>query len=81
MIRVAGDLDDSSAYIRLRELDKSEDKAEKHKGVEASGRKGRESNDESKGAQLPKSKASIRKEVDSKECQIYRSRRKGRKCK
>ncbi|RRT77292.1 hypothetical protein B296_00008808 [Ensete ventricosum] len=40
---------------------------EEHKGVEAGGRKGRGSDDESGGAQLPKSKASIRK-VDSKEC-------------
>ncbi|RWW47023.1 hypothetical protein BHE74_00047025 [Ensete ventricosum] len=36
-------------------------------GVEASGRKGRGSDDESSGAQLPKSKASVRKEVDSEE--------------
>ncbi|RWV95378.1 hypothetical protein GW17_00041999 [Ensete ventricosum] len=38
-----------------------------HGGVEAGGRKGRGSDDESSGAQLPKSKASIRKEVDSEE--------------
>ncbi|RRT35956.1 hypothetical protein B296_00047752, partial [Ensete ventricosum] len=31
------------------------------------GRKGRGSDNESSGAQLPKSKASVRKEVDSKE--------------
>ncbi|RWW36556.1 hypothetical protein BHE74_00058410 [Ensete ventricosum] len=36
-------------------------------GVEAGGRKGRGSDDESSGAQLPKSKASVRKEVDSEE--------------
>ncbi|RRT80225.1 hypothetical protein B296_00008335 [Ensete ventricosum] len=36
-------------------------------GVEAGGRKGRGSDDESSGAQLPKSKASFRKEVDSEE--------------
>ncbi|RWW29112.1 hypothetical protein GW17_00006377 [Ensete ventricosum] len=44
---VAGELDCFSAHIRLREPDKSEDKAD--------------------GAQLPKSKASVRKEVDSEE--------------
>ncbi|RZS26769.1 hypothetical protein BHM03_00060160 [Ensete ventricosum] len=38
-----------------------------HNGVEAGGRKGRGSDDESSGAQLPKSKASVRKEVDSEE--------------
>ncbi|RRT56577.1 hypothetical protein B296_00032105 [Ensete ventricosum] len=39
-----------------------------HRGVEAGGQKGRENDDESKGAQLPKNKASVRKEVDSEEC-------------
>ncbi|RWW70458.1 hypothetical protein BHE74_00021857 [Ensete ventricosum] len=48
MVEVAGDLDYFSAHIRLREPDKSEDKAE--------------------GAQLPKSKVSVRKVVDSEEC-------------
>ncbi|RWV77805.1 hypothetical protein GW17_00061323, partial [Ensete ventricosum] len=38
------------------------------RGVEAGGRKGRGSDDESRGTQLPKSKASVRKEVDSEEC-------------
>ncbi|RRT52340.1 hypothetical protein B296_00039109 [Ensete ventricosum] len=38
-----------------------------HNGIEAGGRKGRGSDDESSGAQLPKSKASVRKEVDSEE--------------
>ncbi|RWW21609.1 hypothetical protein BHE74_00024554 [Ensete ventricosum] len=38
-----------------------------HSRVEAGGRKGRGSDNESNGAQLPKSKASIRKEVDSEE--------------
>ncbi|RWW51874.1 hypothetical protein BHE74_00041744 [Ensete ventricosum] len=38
-----------------------------HSDVEAGGRKGRGSDDESSVAQLPKSKASIRKEVDSEE--------------
>ncbi|RWW39874.1 hypothetical protein BHE74_00054752 [Ensete ventricosum] len=61
---VAGELDCFSAHIRLREPDMSEDKAD---GVEAGGRKGRGSDDESSGAQLPKSKASVRKEVDSEE--------------
>ncbi|RWW22672.1 hypothetical protein GW17_00013114 [Ensete ventricosum] len=41
-----------------------------HSGVEASGRKGRGSDDESSGAQLPKSKASVRNEVDSEEHHI-----------
>ncbi|RRT64849.1 hypothetical protein B296_00011893 [Ensete ventricosum] len=35
-----------------------------HNGVEAYGRKGRENDDESSGAQLPKGKTSVRKEVD-----------------
>ncbi|RRT33428.1 hypothetical protein B296_00053727 [Ensete ventricosum] len=38
-----------------------------HIGVEAGGRKGRGSDDESSGTQPPKSKASVRKEVDSEE--------------
>ncbi|RZR93408.1 hypothetical protein BHM03_00021905 [Ensete ventricosum] len=38
------------------------------RGVEAVGRKGRGSDDEFEGTQLPKSKASDRKEVDSEEC-------------
>ncbi|RWV94548.1 hypothetical protein GW17_00042903 [Ensete ventricosum] len=38
-----------------------------HSGVEAGGRKGRGSDDESSGAQLPKCKALVRKEVDSEE--------------
>ncbi|RWW87483.1 hypothetical protein BHE74_00003680 [Ensete ventricosum] len=38
-----------------------------HSGVKASSRKGRGSDDESSGAQLPKSKASVRKKVDSEE--------------
>ncbi|RWW07639.1 hypothetical protein GW17_00028974 [Ensete ventricosum] len=69
MIGAAGELNCFSAYFRLREPSKSKDKAEttEHKGVEVGGRKGRGSDDESGGAQLPKSKASIRK-VDSKEC-------------
>ncbi|RRT31884.1 hypothetical protein B296_00059139 [Ensete ventricosum] len=40
----------------------------KHRGVEAGGRKGRGSDDEFSGAQLPKSKMSVRKEIDSEEC-------------
>ncbi|RWW67424.1 hypothetical protein BHE74_00025132 [Ensete ventricosum] len=39
-----------------------------HRGVEAGGRKGRGSDKESRGAQLSKSKALVRKKVDSKEC-------------
>ncbi|RWW35475.1 hypothetical protein BHE74_00059589 [Ensete ventricosum] len=39
-----------------------------HRGVEAGGRKGRGSNDEFSGAQLPKSKTSVRKEIDSEQC-------------
>ncbi|RWV82461.1 hypothetical protein GW17_00056038 [Ensete ventricosum] len=38
-----------------------------HSGVEVGGRKGRGRDDKSSGAQLPKSKALVRKEVDSKE--------------
>ncbi|RRT63651.1 hypothetical protein B296_00016184 [Ensete ventricosum] len=38
-----------------------------HSGVEAGGRKGRGSDNESSGAQLPQSKAWVRKEVDSEE--------------
>ncbi|RRT85172.1 hypothetical protein B296_00000897 [Ensete ventricosum] len=38
-----------------------------YSGVKAGGRKGRGSDDESSGAQLPKSKALVRKEVDSEE--------------
>ncbi|RZS08599.1 hypothetical protein BHM03_00039589, partial [Ensete ventricosum] len=38
-----------------------------HSGVEASGRKGRGSDDESSGVQLPKSNAPVRKKVDSEE--------------
>ncbi|RZS18576.1 hypothetical protein BHM03_00050868, partial [Ensete ventricosum] len=56
-------LDYFSAHIRLREPDKLEDKTD----VEAGGRKGQGSDDKSSGAQLPKSKASVRKEVDSEE--------------
>ncbi|RZS17016.1 hypothetical protein BHM03_00049119 [Ensete ventricosum] len=71
MIEAVGELDCFSAHIRLREPGKSEDKAEEllggHNGVEADGRKGRGSDDESSGAQLPKSKASVRKEVDSED--------------
>ncbi|RRT36934.1 hypothetical protein B296_00036925 [Ensete ventricosum] len=64
MIGAAGELDCFSAHIRLRKPGRSEDKAD---SVEAGGRKGRGSDDESSGAQLPKSKASVRKEVDSEE--------------
>ncbi|RWW52563.1 hypothetical protein BHE74_00041011 [Ensete ventricosum] len=56
-----------------------------HRGVEAGSRKGRGSDDEFRGAQLPKNKVSIRLEVDSEECynaqrQVYRLPRKGHKC-
>ncbi|RRT79442.1 hypothetical protein B296_00001590 [Ensete ventricosum] len=40
-----------------------------HSSVKASGRKGQGSDNESSGAQLPKSKASVRKKVDSEEHQ------------
>ncbi|RWV86502.1 hypothetical protein GW17_00051601 [Ensete ventricosum] len=63
IIGAVGELDCFSAHIRLREPYKSEDKAD----VEADGRKGQGSDDESSGAQLPKSKASVGKEVDSEE--------------
>ncbi|RZS22071.1 hypothetical protein BHM03_00054801 [Ensete ventricosum] len=43
-----------------------------HSGVEAGGRKGRGSDDESSEAQLPKSKATVRNEVDSEEHQCRR---------
>ncbi|RZR90191.1 hypothetical protein BHM03_00018038 [Ensete ventricosum] len=59
--------DCSSVNIRLRESDKSEDKAE---GVEVGGRKGQGSDDESRGAWLSKSKVPVRKEIDSEECHI-----------
>ncbi|RZS26736.1 hypothetical protein BHM03_00060119, partial [Ensete ventricosum] len=39
-----------------------------HRGVEASGQKGRENDNESRGTQLPKNQASVRMEADSKEC-------------
>ncbi|RRT36470.1 hypothetical protein B296_00018010 [Ensete ventricosum] len=58
------ELDCFSDHIRLREPGKSKDKAD---GVEAGGQKGRGSDDKSSGAQLPKSKESVRKEVDSEE--------------
>ncbi|RWW42281.1 hypothetical protein BHE74_00052190 [Ensete ventricosum] len=45
-----------------------EELRKEHRGVEMGGRKGRGSDDESRGAQLPKSKTSIRMKVDSKEC-------------
>ncbi|RZS20784.1 hypothetical protein BHM03_00053341, partial [Ensete ventricosum] len=75
------ELDYFSAHIRLREPGKSEDEAEVavclsinqggllggHSGVVAGGRKERGSDDESSGAQLPKSKASVRKEMDKEE--------------
>ncbi|RRT78282.1 hypothetical protein B296_00008438 [Ensete ventricosum] len=51
MIGEIGELDDSNAYIRLREPGKSEDMAE---GVEASGQKGRGSGDKSRGLNYPK---------------------------
>ncbi|RWW68114.1 hypothetical protein BHE74_00024368 [Ensete ventricosum] len=65
MIGATRELDYSSAYIQLREPNKSEDKAE---GVGVGGRKGRRSDNESRGVQLPKSKASVRIEVNSEEC-------------
>ncbi|RWW41878.1 hypothetical protein BHE74_00052609 [Ensete ventricosum] len=62
--RAAGELDCSSAYIRLTEPDKSKEKAE---GVEAGGRKWRGSDDESRGVRYPKAVSTIM-ELDSKEC-------------
>ncbi|RWV90958.1 hypothetical protein GW17_00046796 [Ensete ventricosum] len=57
-----------------------------HSSVEASGRKGRGSDDESSGAQLPKSKASVRRRWTRRSItvtlrQIYRLRTKGCRCK
>ncbi|RWW38598.1 hypothetical protein BHE74_00056157 [Ensete ventricosum] len=60
MIGAAGELDCFSAHIRLREPDKSEDKAEWSKGARKRRRVQR-------GISLPKSKASVRKEADSEE--------------
>ncbi|RZR78904.1 hypothetical protein BHM03_00004440 [Ensete ventricosum] len=56
-----------------------------HRGVEAGGRKGRGSDGESSGAQLPKNKASVRKEMDLEECHSVAEAdlpmaRKGRRC-
>ncbi|RZR71578.1 hypothetical protein BHM03_00005930 [Ensete ventricosum] len=62
MIGAVEELDCFSAHIRLRELGEL---LGGHSGVEAGGRKGRGSNNESSGAQLPKSKALVRNEVDS----------------
>ncbi|RZS25479.1 hypothetical protein BHM03_00058687 [Ensete ventricosum] len=45
-----------------------------HNSVKVGGRKGRGSDDESSGAQLPKSKALVRKEVDSEERHSCRGR-------
>ncbi|RRT33043.1 hypothetical protein B296_00055282 [Ensete ventricosum] len=72
---MGGCLDCFRAHIRLREPNKSEDKAEWSKGARKRRRIQR-------GAQLPKSKASVRKEVDWRSTtvpqrQIYQSRRKG----
>ena len=39
-----------------------------HIGVEAGGRKGRGTDDESRVTQLPKNQASVRMEMDSEEC-------------
>ncbi|RRT48623.1 hypothetical protein B296_00010693, partial [Ensete ventricosum] len=63
LAKAARELDNFSTHIHLRELELLGG----HSGVEAGGRKGRESDDESSGAQLPKNKASVRKEVDSEE--------------
>ncbi|RRT33791.1 hypothetical protein B296_00058550 [Ensete ventricosum] len=75
MIGAAGELDYFSAHIRLREPDKSEDKAEWSKGARKRRRVQRE-------ISLPKSKASVRKEATRRSTtvpqrQIYQSRRKG----
>ncbi|RRT78100.1 hypothetical protein B296_00008214 [Ensete ventricosum] len=56
-----------------------------YRDVEAGGQKGRGSDKESKGAQLPESKASIRMEVDLEECHSVVEAdlpiTKGRRCK
>ncbi|RRT61136.1 hypothetical protein B296_00017117 [Ensete ventricosum] len=70
MIGAAGELDCFSAHIHLREPDKSEDKAETARRTQwcrSRWSKGARKRNESSGAQLPKSKASVRKEVDSEE--------------
>ncbi|RRT43457.1 hypothetical protein B296_00054696 [Ensete ventricosum] len=56
-----------------------------HRGVEASGQKGRENDNESRGTQLPKNQASVRMEADSKECYSIAEadlsiKKKGRRC-
>ncbi|RRT70194.1 hypothetical protein B296_00018137 [Ensete ventricosum] len=71
MIRATGELDYFSAYILLREPVSQRTRPKllgEHRGVEVDDRKGQGSDDESEGPQLPKSKALVRKEVDSKEC-------------
>ncbi|RWW38916.1 hypothetical protein BHE74_00055813 [Ensete ventricosum] len=55
MVRVTEELDCFSAHIRLREPDKSEDKVDTEV-FEAGSRKGRGSDDESKGLNYPKAK-------------------------
>ncbi|RZR93622.1 hypothetical protein BHM03_00022177 [Ensete ventricosum] len=58
MVRVTGELDYFSAHIRLREPDKLEDKVVK---------RGEEATTSPEGLSYLKSKASIRKEMDSEE--------------
>ncbi|RZR99019.1 hypothetical protein BHM03_00028491 [Ensete ventricosum] len=65
MIGAIGELDYFSAYIRLRESEKSEEKAE---GVEAVVERSEEVTMSPEGLSYPKGKASVRREVDSDEC-------------
>ncbi|RWW50583.1 hypothetical protein BHE74_00043141 [Ensete ventricosum] len=80
--RAAGELDCSSAYIRLREPGKSEDKTE---GVEVGGRKGRRSELSPEGLSYPKAKRRpelrwTRRSATMTQRRIYRSRKKRRRC-
>ncbi|RWV88341.1 hypothetical protein GW17_00049583 [Ensete ventricosum] len=62
MIGAIGELDYFSAYIRLRESEKSEEKAE---GVEAVVERSEEVTMSPEGLSYPKSKASVRRERES----------------
>ncbi|RWW05962.1 hypothetical protein GW17_00030736 [Ensete ventricosum] len=79
MIRVTGEFDCFSAHIRLRELGKSEDKVEWSKGARKRRRVRR-------GSATQKAKRRLerrwtRRSAIVPQRRIYRSRRKGRRCK
>ncbi|RWW80199.1 hypothetical protein BHE74_00011474 [Ensete ventricosum] len=73
MIRAVGVLDCSSADIRLREPDKSEDKAEKRRRVQWGSA--------TQKAKRRSERRWTRRSAIVSQRQIYRSRRKGRRCK